>query len=159
MTGSSPNSYWTDLSGDIIIDSDIAFNDADFVGRRRDGGSYDIQTVATHELGHSLNLRDLYGSGDTAKVMYGLTAPGVGPQAVARRPPIGTGIVWIYGARPPMSGALKANADAAFTTRTTITLTSSGAERHSDALLERQRRVERLGAVRRDEGRVDADHG
>lgn len=32
---------------------------------------FDIRTIATHEVGHSLGLLDLYGSTDTNKIMYG----------------------------------------------------------------------------------------
>ena len=32
---------------------------------------YDVQTVALHEMGHVLGLRDLYGTADKGKVMYG----------------------------------------------------------------------------------------
>jgi len=37
-------------------------------------GSYDVQSVATHEFGHWLRLLDLYDSGDTEKTMYGRTS-------------------------------------------------------------------------------------
>ena len=37
----------------------------------------DIQTITTHELGHALGLRDLYGDADAAKVMYGFANEGV----------------------------------------------------------------------------------
>lgn len=33
--------------------------------------SFDIQTIATHELGHTLHLRDKYGIGDQDQIMYG----------------------------------------------------------------------------------------
>jgi len=32
---------------------------------------FDIRTIATHEIGHTLGLADLYGSEDTSKTMYG----------------------------------------------------------------------------------------
>ncbi|MHB8118280.1 MAG: matrixin family metalloprotease [Methanothrix sp.] len=32
---------------------------------------FDVRTIATHEVGHTLGLADLYGSEDTNKVMYG----------------------------------------------------------------------------------------
>jgi hypothetical protein len=38
-------------------------------------GRFDVENVATHELGHALSLADLYTSGDTEFTMYGYTAP------------------------------------------------------------------------------------
>ncbi|MFA6372664.1 MAG: matrixin family metalloprotease [Methanothrix sp.] len=32
---------------------------------------FDVRTIATHEVGHTLGLADLYGSGDKSKTMYG----------------------------------------------------------------------------------------
>jgi len=39
-------------------------------------GYFDVQNVATHELGHWLDLLDLYGSGDTEATMYYQIEPG-----------------------------------------------------------------------------------
>lgn len=39
-----------------------------------ESGKFDVQSVATHELGHWLALSDLYDSGDTEKTMYGWTS-------------------------------------------------------------------------------------
>ena len=33
---------------------------------------FDVRTIATHEVGHSLGLLDLYGSKDSDKIMYGI---------------------------------------------------------------------------------------
>jgi predicted Zn-dependent protease len=35
------------------------------------GSIFDIRTIATHEVGHTLGLADLYGSEDKSKTMYG----------------------------------------------------------------------------------------
>lgn len=37
---------------------------------------YDVQNVATHEAGHTLNLNDLYDSANSEETMYGITSPG-----------------------------------------------------------------------------------
>lgn len=39
-------------------------------------GRYDIQAIATHEAGHTLQLDDLYNSSDAGLTMYGYGAPG-----------------------------------------------------------------------------------
>lgn len=80
-------------TGNTITEADIAFNDNKAWG---DGGSgtYDIQSLATHELGHWLNLRDLYGDADKPKVMYGYG----NPSSVKRSLDPGdiAGVRWIY---------------------------------------------------------------
>ena len=40
---------------------------------------FDVQTIALHEMGHVVGLRDLYGADDKQKVMYGM-ANMIGPQ-------------------------------------------------------------------------------
>lgn len=56
--------------GSTITDSDTNFNT--FYPWSTSGASnaYDVQNVATHELGHWLKLNDLSGAGDTEKTMY-----------------------------------------------------------------------------------------
>lgn len=54
----------------VILDSDIILNTKHKWSTNVSGDSYDVQSVATHELGHSLHLGDLYGSDDTEKTMY-----------------------------------------------------------------------------------------
>ena len=70
------NTYWFDSTTGYLADSDIEFN-TDFAWATDSSPSaLDVQTIAVHELGHALSLADLYGSGDTAKVMYGSAEPG-----------------------------------------------------------------------------------
>jgi len=69
--------YWT--SGINILECDIVFNDPEVTWSTSSvpgPSQMDVQTTAVHELGHWLNLRDLYGDlgdneYDTAKTMYG----------------------------------------------------------------------------------------
>lgn len=114
-------SYW--FSDGTVTETDIEFNDYYIWGDGSSGGVYDIQSIASHELGHTLNLRDLYGPGDSAKIMYGFG--GSGQQKHALDQGDRGGIVWIYGARPPISGTMKVNSDAAYTRTMPVTLNSS----------------------------------
>ena len=68
------NYHWFD--GGDMLESDIVYNDADYTWWNGSGGCFnkmDIWNIATHELGHSLCLLDLYNSGDSEKTMYGYT--------------------------------------------------------------------------------------
>jgi hypothetical protein len=63
-----------------IIESDIVYNDADYVfwngqGSCTGGSTFDIWDLASHELGHTLCLGDLYGFPDSQKTMYGYGSP------------------------------------------------------------------------------------
>lgn len=90
------------FTGGTIQECDIVFNN-DFKWSNTADVPYDhmdIETVALHELGHWLNLRDLYGNlgdeeYDKAKVMYGFGSYGL------RKRNLHTddieGINWIYG--------------------------------------------------------------
>ena len=112
--------YW--YSGSTLTEADIEFND-DYTWSDGTSGSYDIQSIATHELGHTLNLRDLYGPRDTSKVMYGYGSSGV--QKRSLDPGDAAGIAWIYGVFVPMSGTMVVNGDAAYTKSTAVTLASA----------------------------------
>jgi hypothetical protein len=95
--------YW--YSGSTLLECDIVFNDA-YNWRtipRVPAGCYDVQTIALHELGHWLNLRDLYGNVgdsiyDNAKVMYGFGSTGQSKRSLHTDDR--DGIRWIYGAIP-----------------------------------------------------------
>ena len=56
----------------IITEIDISFNDDFDWTTSGQSGRYDVQNVATHEIGHTLLLEDLYGYSDSLKTMYGL---------------------------------------------------------------------------------------
>jgi len=61
--------YW--YVGNNLVEADIVFNDG--YNWSKDGSQYDVQSIALHELGHWLNLRDLYGGLDSDKIMYGIS--------------------------------------------------------------------------------------
>ncbi|MEY4723796.1 MAG: hypothetical protein RLZZ324_1309, partial [Candidatus Parcubacteria bacterium] len=60
-----------------ITDADTVFNTSySWSTTGSPSSAYDVQNVATHELGHWLTLLDLYGGGDIAKTMYYSSGPG-----------------------------------------------------------------------------------
>jgi len=63
-------------SGSTLTDCDTVFNTYYSWSTSGQAGYYDVQNIATHELGHWLQLNDLYGGGDTEKTMYGYSATG-----------------------------------------------------------------------------------
>lgn len=83
-------------SGSSIVEIDTCFNDS-YTWGDGSGGTWDVQSVALHEFGHWLTLRDLYGSGDSSKVMYGVGSAGVQKRSLTDSDR--QGIVWIYGNR------------------------------------------------------------
>jgi len=84
-------------NGTALVDSDVCFSNAYSWGDGT-GGTMDVESIAMHEMGHWLFLRDLYGPADSSKVMYGMGAYG----SVKRTLSAGdiAGIRWIYGAVP-----------------------------------------------------------
>ena len=103
-----------------MLESDIVFESAYTWGI---GSNYDIQSVVTHELGHSLNLRDQYGNGDLQDIMYGQIGSGTIKRNLTAAEI--TGIKWIYDITPVELSYFKANAGAtgtalAWTTATEV---------------------------------------
>jgi hypothetical protein len=104
--------YWFNTTTMEIVECDIVFNDPDFVWNTSGSPSssqMDVQTIATHELGHWLNLRDLYGDigdglNDSGKVMYGFGGNGLLKRSLASGDR--EGIRWIYGASVPSTLAI-----------------------------------------------------
>jgi hypothetical protein len=74
-TGGSLATNYSWFAGSNLLENNIIFNDTGFTWSvDLSVSTYDIQSVATHELGHSLRLLDLYGNpGDVGKTMYGRT--------------------------------------------------------------------------------------
>jgi hypothetical protein len=76
--GSLATNYsWFNPSTGAILENDIIFDDVAWTWSASGAaGEYDIQSVATHELGHCLRLMDLYGGADFGKTMYGRISTG-----------------------------------------------------------------------------------
>ena len=80
-----------------VLETDICFNTTgnfSWGNAAVNSSLMDIQTIAVHETGHWLNLRDLYGPGDTGRVMYGFCGEGVVKRALTSGEV--AGIQWIY---------------------------------------------------------------
>lgn len=75
-----------------IFEADIIFNEN--YKWSSDGSEFDIESVALHELGHCLGLRDLYGESDSKKAMFGFLTN----REIKRSLSIDdiSGIRWIY---------------------------------------------------------------
>ncbi|MDZ4178838.1 MAG: cell wall-binding repeat-containing protein [Coriobacteriia bacterium] len=68
--------FTSDRNGDGFSDlteADVIFSSSETAWGDGGANTYDIQSVASHEFGHWLSLRDLYGAADAQanKVMYG----------------------------------------------------------------------------------------
>lgn len=99
-------SIW--YSGGTIAECDIIFNDRFNWNASASvpSGTIDIETIALHELGHWLNLRDQYGSFsdgeyDQMKVMYGFANYGQNKRVLHADDL--AGIQWIYGTATTVS--------------------------------------------------------
>lgn len=63
------------VNSNQIFEFDIFFNGVNFLWTTTgQAGRMDVQNLAAHESGHSLNLQDLYGAADAAKTMYGYSS-------------------------------------------------------------------------------------
>ena len=78
-----------------ILECDIEFQDYYTWSSTGEAGKYDVQNIGTHEFGHTLNLGDLYGSGDTEKAMYGYSSAGETKKRTLHQDDI-DGICYIY---------------------------------------------------------------
>ena len=71
------NTIWFSTIDGHLLDSDIAYNGENFTWScTGEAGKMDIQNIATHEIGHSLALDDLYDPEDSEKTMYGYSSLG-----------------------------------------------------------------------------------
>jgi len=97
-------SYWSSGTKmeecDLVLNSDMKWSTEDSTP----SGYFDVETITLHEMGHWLNLRDLYGNYgdgeyDMAKVMYGFGSTGKNKRNLHRDDR--DGIIYIYGASIP----------------------------------------------------------
>ncbi|NOZ26891.1 MAG: matrixin family metalloprotease [Chloroflexi bacterium] len=68
--------FWFYAETGQLVEFDIVFEDDWLWGTGGEPDRVDVQNVATHEIGHTLVLADLYGSGDTEKTMYAYASYG-----------------------------------------------------------------------------------
>ena len=88
------NMYWYGGSyGSHIVESDIVFNDAHTWADGAVSGKFDVQSVALHELGHTVGLDDQYLN--TSKVM-GAASSGATKRALTQTEI--DGAIYLYGA-------------------------------------------------------------
>ncbi len=106
MWGNAPSGaiavtyYWasgeTMLECDIVMGSDYSWD----TSGSPSSSQMDVQTITVHEMGHWLNLRDLYGNigdgiNDNSKIMYGYGDYGEVKRTISAGDR--DGIIWIYG--------------------------------------------------------------
>jgi hypothetical protein len=82
----------TAVESDILFDTDFAWGDAIL-----DPSLMDLQNIATHEIGHTLGLSDLYTSSCNSVTMYGYSSEGDVAKRTLAIPDI-TGLTKLYGA-------------------------------------------------------------
>lgn len=99
-TGGSIASTYTWFNASTVLECDVVFNNSYPWGTDGSASHMDVQNIATHELGHWLHLRDLYGDigngYDTDKTMYGFSTTGEIKKRTLHADDI-AGIQWIYG--------------------------------------------------------------
>jgi hypothetical protein len=89
---------WFDSGTGEILETDVVFADDEpwAASSPVPGNCYDVQAVATHELGLCLGLRALYGAADQGKTMFGLVSSGdEGPSTLESVD--AQGIQYLYG--------------------------------------------------------------
>lgn len=128
--------FYSGTPYDRIIETDIVFNDF-YTWGDGTGGTYDIQAVALHELGHSLNLSDQYGTSETALTPEGVSQTKVmcgtiSSNSQRRKLTVDdiAGVRWIYGTTgdidsTPPTGSFAIAAGASQTATTSVTVNSS----------------------------------
>ncbi|MDN7025302.1 hypothetical protein FGU65_10425 [Methanoculleus sp. FWC-SCC1] len=94
---------WRDAAG-VMYEADIRFNTQYSWSTSPSTSEFDIEAICLHELGHWVQLADLYGNiagypSDTTKVMYGRGAPGEVKRTL--HPGDREGIEYIYPAMTP----------------------------------------------------------
>lgn len=91
-------SVWYTRRGKQIVEFDMLFNTGFSWGDASvDPSLMDFQNIATHELGHSVGLADLYTSSCTAVTMYGYSGEGETSKRTLEQPDV-LGLQKMYGA-------------------------------------------------------------
>ena len=80
----------TAVESDILFDNDFAWGNA-----TADSTKMDLQNIATHEIGHTLGLSDVYTTSCTAVTMYGYSRNGDTEKRTLETPDI-VGLLKIY---------------------------------------------------------------
>jgi hypothetical protein len=70
VTGANGKSYRQAVESDCWYNSNYPWRIANAENPNANT-NFDIRTISTHELGHTIGLADLYGSGDSNQIMYG----------------------------------------------------------------------------------------
>jgi len=80
------------VESDILFDTDFSWGDAD-----EDPTRMDLRNIATHEIGHTLGLSDIYTDSCNTVTMYGYSTEGDTGKRILELPDI-TGLQKLYGA-------------------------------------------------------------
>jgi hypothetical protein len=86
--------FYNPLTGQLT-ETDITFNTSYAWATNGSSVAYDLQNVATHEMGHCHGLDDLYSAGDMHKTMYGFSSAGEISQRILSRDDI-NGVTYLY---------------------------------------------------------------
>jgi len=109
------------LQGSNVVENDIVFNNAMAWSDSGEPEKFDVQDIATHELGHSLFLTDLYGTADSEKTMYGFGSAGETKKQTLE-PEDEDGIRYIYAGGSPPDAPVLSSGSASPSTGTISTL-------------------------------------
>jgi len=86
--------FYNPLTGQLT-ETDITFNTSYPWATNGSAGAYDLQNVATHEMGHCHGLEDLYSDGDKYKTMYYTSNVGETSKRILSRDDI-NGVTYLY---------------------------------------------------------------
>jgi hypothetical protein len=87
---------WYDPRTKLAVDSDILFNTYYSWSTTEAASSMDLQNIATHEMGHTLGLSDIYTASCDTVTMYGYSTEGETAKSSLADPDI-AGLQLIYG--------------------------------------------------------------
>ena len=90
-------SVWYTPRGKQIVEFDIRFNTRfDWGDAASNSSKMDLQNIATHELGHSVGLADIYSTACSEMTMYGYSTEGETKKRTLEQPDI-AGLQKLYG--------------------------------------------------------------